>query len=58
MKGFLPIEIRAMRDSVEDCLRYARDTEDAFKQVRKEVADMGQIVIPKWRFLPLMRVSL
>ena len=36
VRGFLPIEIRAMRDSVEDCLRYARDTEEAFKQVHKE----------------------
>ena len=26
-----------MRDSVDDCLEYARDTEDAFMQVRRSL---------------------
>ena len=33
VEGFLPIEIEAMKGSVDNCLTYVRDTEAAFNQV-------------------------
>ena len=33
IQDFLPIELNTMKNSAEDCLKYAKDTEAAFDQV-------------------------
>ena len=33
IQDFLPIELNTMKNSAEDCLKYAKETEAAFDQV-------------------------